>query len=182
MACELQNLLQTHIQRGIISIPVGYSKHAYNATNPNFCLPRHPIEIIEGAKDNIPDEASLSATQRIVEMIQPLKPSDILFVLISGGGSALAPLPKPPLSLGEKSSIIQSLSKAGASIEEINLVRTRLSAWKGGQLLRYTKAKVLTLILSDVIDSPLHLIASGPTVIPPLGTNSSELALAVLQR
>lgn len=137
--------------------------------------------MIEGAKDNIPDEASLSATQKIVEMIESLSESDILFVLITGGGSALAPLPKPPLTLAEKQNVIRALSRAGASIEELNAVRIRLSALKGGQLLSRTKAQVFTLILSDIIASPLHLIASGVTVPPPM-RNGAVDALNVLHK
>lgn len=114
-------------------------------------------------------------------MLESLKESDLLFVLITGGGSALAPLPKAPLTLPEKQMVIRALSRAGASIEELNAVRIRLSALKGGQLLARTKAQIITLILSDVIDSPLHLIASGPTVPPPAGCDA-EHALKILRR
>lgn len=137
--------------------------------------------MIEGAKDNIPDESSLLASQKIVQMIESLTETDILFVLITGGGSALAPLPKSPVTLTEKQDLIRALSRAGASIEEINTVRTRLSALKGGQLLARTRARVISLILSDIIGSPLHLIASGPTV-PPLPTRRIEDAAEILLR
>lgn len=121
------------------------------------------------------------ASQKIVQMIESLTETDILFVLITGGGSALAPLPKSPVTLTEKQDLIRALSRAGASIEEINTVRTRLSALKGGQLLARTRARVISLILSDIIGSPLHLIASGPTV-PPLPTGRIEDAAEILLR
>ncbi|XP_022669757.1 uncharacterized protein LOC111263009 isoform X2 [Varroa jacobsoni] len=176
MAAQLQNILRSHIQRGVISVPIGFTQ-AFRKSR----LPQHPIEVIEGAKDNIPDESSLLASQKIVQMIESLTETDILFVLITGGGSALAPLPKSPVTLTEKQDLIRALSRAGASIEEINTVRTRLSALKGGQLLARTRARVISLILSDIIGSPLHLIASGPTV-PPLPTGRIEDAAEILLR
>ncbi|OQR68947.1 glycerate kinase-like [Tropilaelaps mercedesae] len=179
MAAQLQNLLWPHIQQGIISIPVGFTHLAQLLKKP--WLPKYPIEVLEGAKGNIPDEASLSASQKIIAMIEPLSETDILFVLISGGGSALAPLPKTPLTLPEKQALIHKLSSSGASIEEINTVRTRLSALKGGKLLARTRARVISLILSDIIGSPLHLIASGPTVLP-LTKGDTEEAIEILRK
>lgn len=163
MAAQLQELFRPHIEKGIISIPSGFTELSRKIGKSKW-LPQYPIELFEGAAGNIPDENSLEASARIIKLVRGLSENDILFVLISGGGSALCPMPKPPLTLAEKRLVIQHLSKAGATIQELNKVRIRLSALKGGQLLKHTKAQVISLILSDVIGNPLDLIASGPTV------------------
>jgi glycerate 2-kinase len=91
--------------------------------------------------------------------------NDLVIVLISGGGSALLPLPAPGVSLADKQRITRMLLRSGASIYEINTVRKHLSAVKGGQLLRHVNesCNVVSLILSDVIGDDLGMIASGPT-------------------
>lgn len=89
---------------------------------------------------------------------------DLLIVLISGGGSALLPLPRPPVSLQEKLVLVKELAGRGADILELNCVRKRLSLLKGGGLaLLAHPATVVALVLSDVIGDPLDFIASGPT-------------------
>lgn len=152
----------SHLKKGIVSVPFGIQKTL--AKSPHL-LPTEnsSIEILEGAKDNIPDDASFSATKRIVSLIQTLKEQDLLLVLISGGGSALLPFPAPPITLSEKIEIIKSLSCAGATISELNTVRKALSATKGGHLAKLTKVQIVSLILSDIIGSRLDMIASGPT-------------------
>lgn len=122
------------------------------------------FQIIEGAENNLPDEASQGAAEEILKLVSGLNERDILFILISGGGSALAPLPKPPLTLQDKVEIIGQLSRAGATIQELNTVRIHLSSMKGGQLLLNCGAESIALILSDIVGSPLDLIAGGPTV------------------
>jgi hydroxypyruvate reductase len=90
---------------------------------------------------------------------------DLVFCLISGGGSALLVSPAEGIRLEEKQAVTAELLGCGASIEEINAVRKHLSGMKGGQLARACwPATVVTLILSDVVGDPLDVIASGPTV------------------
>src|SRR6185312_4186611 len=100
----------------------------------------------------------------IETILRQLTARDLLFVLISGGASALLPAPAPPVTLRDKQSITDQLLKRGADIFELNSVRKHLSCLKGGQLaaLAYP-ATVVALILSDVIGDPLDVIGSGLT-------------------
>src|SRR5690606_21458383 len=94
-----------------------------------------------------------------------LEPDDLCIVLISGGGSALLPAPVAGVSLADKQAITRGLSRAGATINELNCVRKQLSRVKGGRLAAAcTAGRQITLIISDVIGDPLDVIASGPTV------------------
>jgi glycerate 2-kinase len=112
-----------------------------------------------------PDEAGQAGAARIVEIVSELTPRDLVLVVISGGGSALTPLPAEGVSLADKQAITEALLRCGATIVEINAVRKHLSALKGGQLARLARpATVVTLVLSDVVGNPLDVIASGPTV------------------
>ncbi|XP_042861309.1 glycerate kinase-like isoform X2 [Penaeus japonicus] len=153
----------SHVKEGVISVPIGIQD---TFAKKLHLLPSEDsvIEIVEGAKNNIPDEAAYAAARKILSLVQRLKKDDLLLVLISGGGSALLPYPTPPLTLNEKSELVKSLSKKGATITELNTVRKALSLTKGGKLASATEAQVVTLILSDIIGSPLDMIASGPTV------------------
>ncbi|CAG9569275.1 unnamed protein product [Danaus chrysippus] len=118
----------------------------------------------EGALNNLPDENALKTAQAIKDLVTNLTDNDFLIVLLSGGGSALLPLPKEPITLEEKTALIKKLANSGADIIELNTVRKRLSDLKGGKLaLKAQPASVLTLILSDVVNDPIDLIASGPT-------------------
>uniref|UniRef100_A0A670ILT2 Glycerate kinase n=2 Tax=Podarcis muralis TaxID=64176 RepID=A0A670ILT2_PODMU len=119
--------------------------------------PRSRIQVMEGAKHNLPDRAALKAANAIRDLAEGLTAGDLLLVLISGGGSALLPAPIPPVTLEEKETITRLLASKGATIHELNTIRKALSLLKGGGL-------VLSLILSDVIGDPLDIIASGPTV------------------
>lgn len=124
------------------------------------------MKIYEGAADNFPDENSHHAAKEIKKLVENLTENDILFVLISGGGSALLPLPIHPITLEEKTSLIKNLSRSGATIQELNTIRIALSQLKGGKLamLGHNAYKIISLIMSDIINDPLDLISSGPTV------------------
>lgn len=143
---------------GIISVPVGAVKQQ------NFKCAN--IKVIEGAAGNLPDKNSLKAAKEIKFLVNQLKSDDILFCLITGGGSALLPLPTYPITLDEKTQLIKSLSKAGATINELNTVRIAISDVKGGKLAELGRNcdKIISLIISDIINDPLELIASGPTM------------------
>ncbi|WP_035053006.1 glycerate kinase type-2 family protein [Andreprevotia chitinilytica] len=137
------------------------------------------IEIVEAAHP-VPDENGLKAAQRMLQLVAGLTADDLVICLISGGGSALLPLPAAGLTLQDKQQINQALLASGATISEMNCVRRHLSAIKGGRLAAACyPAQVVNLIISDVpADAPSD-IASGPTV--PDTTTCAD-ALAVLRR
>jgi len=138
-----------------------------------------PIKLDE-AGHPLPDDAGLAGARRIEALLQGLAPRDLVIVLLSGGGSALLPLPAHGITLGEYRALTDVLVRCGADITEINAVRKHCSRLQGGQLARLAApARVATLILSDVVGSPLDAIASGPTV-PDRSTFGD--ALAVLER
>lgn len=116
----------------------------------------------------VPDERGVAAARRIAALAAEATAEDLVICCISGGASALMPLPAPGITLAEKQEITRRLLAAGANIQEMNAVRKHLSAIKGGQLARLAApAPVLTLILSDVIGDDLSTIGSGPTAPDP---------------
>jgi len=137
------------------------------------------IEIVEAAHP-VPDAAGLAAATRMLELVQKLNETDLVISLISGGGSALLPLPARGLTLADKQQINRSLLESGATIVEMYCVRRHLSAIKGGRLgAACYPARVLNLLMSDVPgDQPID-IASGPTVADP---STREDALAIIAR
>ncbi len=120
--------------------------------------------VIEGGHP-IPDARSLQAGERVLEFVSSLEEDDTLVCLISGGGSALVTAPYVPLE--DLQTLTALLLSSGARIDEINILRRQLDRLKGGGLATATKAKVISLILSDVIGNPLEAIASGPTTPDP---------------
>ncbi len=136
-------------------------------TRYGYAVPCRRIEIAESAHP-VPDAAGLNAAQRMLALVKDLGHDDLVLCLISGGGSALLPLPAPGLTLDDKQAVNRSLLASGATISEVNCVRRHLSAIKGGRLAAACHpAQVLTLLISDVPgDRPLD-IASGPTVADP---------------
>ncbi len=123
------------------------------------------------ANHPIPGERSLQAGQRLMEFLSGLQEEDLLLVLLSGGGSALAAFPPllngKPLPLDDLQALNQALLACGADIRAINILRRHLDPLKGGGWLRVTRASTLTLVLSDVIGNAPEAIASGPTVPDP---------------
>jgi len=127
-----------------------------------------------------PDERGVAGAQRIVELCREAGERDLVVFLLSGGASALTPLPTPPVTLGDKQATTKLLLACGASIDELNAVRKHLSLFKGGQLARVASpARVLSLILSDVVGDKLDVIGSGPTAPD---SSTFDTALGVLDR
>jgi hydroxypyruvate reductase/glycerate 2-kinase len=130
--------------------------------------------------DPLPTPAGITGSEAMLELVRSLGPDDTVIALISGGASALLPLPVAGVTLAEKRETTMLLSKAGATIGELNTVRKHLSRIKGGRLAADSQAgQWVSLILSDVIGNPLDVIASGPTVPDP--TTYAD-ALAVIAR
>ena len=136
------------------------------------------IEIVEAAHP-VPDEAGANAARRILNLVQGLTPDDLVLCLISGGGSALMPLPGAGLTLADKQAVNRALLQCGANIGEMNCVRKHLSGIKGGRLAAAAApARVVTLTISDVPGDDPDVIASGPTVPDPT-TYADALAILV---
>ena len=155
MAKPLNDLLGNRITGGIINVKYGHR------------FPLSGIDVVE-AGHPVPDEAGLRGTKGIIELLADTEEDDLVFCLISGGGSALSPAPVQGVSLGDKQGVTRRLLECGATIHEMNSVRKHLSRIKGGQLAGLAQPSALvSLILSDVIGDDLDTIASGPTVPDP---------------
>ena len=145
--------------------------------------PARPAALPDGAEwqtagHPLPDEGSVAAARRAREIAHTAAATDLLVVLLSGGGSALMTLPADGITLAEKQHTARALMTHGADIYELNTVRKHLSAIKGGQLAATATCPVLTLAISDVVGDDLSVIASGPTVAD---DSTYGLALAVLR-
>ncbi len=124
----------------------------------------------------VPDENSLRGTAAALALTQDLRADDTVLFLLSGGGSAL--FEQPLLPLADLQDITRALLAAGADIVEINTVRKRLSAVKGGRFAAHcAPAQVFSIVLSDIVGDPLDMIASGPAC-PDRSTCAQALAVA----
>lgn len=152
MARALEDRCGSRISKGLIVTKYGHG------------MPLDTIEVREAAHP-VPDEAGEKGAEALLSMLRDVTEEDLIFCLISGGGSALLPLPAPGITLGEKQDTTRELLACGATIHEINAIRKHLSAIKGGQLAKAAwPGTLISLILSDVIGDDLDTIASGPTV------------------
>jgi glycerate 2-kinase len=155
MARTMEDLLTDRISSGVITTKLGHR------------LPLKRTELIE-AGHPIPDRNGLEGAHRIRSLLKNSGPEDLVLVVLSGGGSALLPLPVEGITLEEKQEVTQLLLDCGADIKEINTVRKHISQIKGGWLARWAyPSTVLAFILSDVVGDPLDVIGSGPTVPDP---------------
>ncbi|MHA1672276.1 MAG: glycerate kinase type-2 family protein, partial [Promethearchaeota archaeon] len=148
---------------GAINIPS-------NQETPEFISPpsgQGKIHIHK-ASHPVPDIHGMQGVQEMIQLINDSPPDSLIIALISGGGSALLPLPVNGISLAELQIVNNYLLDSGADIGEINCIRKHLSAFKGGYLARKCgNRKLISLIISDVIGNHLDIIASGPTVPDP---------------
>jgi len=150
MAHALEKLLGRRISGGLINTKY---EHLAKLKRVQLHEAGHPV----------PDDEGIDGARRIAQIALEAGPNDLLIALISGGGSALLPLPADPVTLAEKQAATKLLLACGATIHEINAVRKHISAIKGGQLARLAApATLLALLLSDVIGDPLDTIGSGP--------------------
>lgn len=157
------DVLQEQISSGII-----ITKHDH-AQGPIGNL------LIREAGHPVPDAASYSSTQEAIELVSSLTKDDLVLFLLSGGGSAL--FEKPLISEAEMDDITRQLLACGADIVEMNTLRKRLSAVKGGKFASLcAPARVFSVVLSDIIGDPLDMIASGPAY-PDSSTSAQALAI-----
>ena len=155
MAGAVSEILSKKIENGLVIVKDGYH---------DLGSPIENIEIVE-AGHPIPDNRGAQATKRIIELLNHTRKDDLVICLISGGGSALMVSPVEGISLAELQDLTAELLASGATINEINTLRKHLDQVKGGQIARYAApARLISLILSDVVGDPLDVIASGPTV------------------
>lgn len=136
------------------------------------------IEIIEAAHP-VPDDAGLEASRRLLAAVSGLTENDLVIALICGGGSALLPSPPEGLTLQDEIALNETLLASGAPISAMNVVRKHVSTIKGGRLAAATKARVVSLIVSDIPGDNPAFVASGPTV--PDGSTRKE-ALAIIEQ
>ena len=152
MARAMEDLLGNRITKGLVVVKYGFTDElSYTET----VEADHPL----------PDANGVSGTKKILELIESAGKKDLVFSLISGGGSALLPQPAGNIKLEEKQAMTQKLLKCGASIDEINCIRKHISSTKGGQMARAAfPATTINLMLSDVVGDRMDVIASGPFV------------------
>jgi glycerate 2-kinase len=137
------------------------------------------VHVIEAAHP-VPDENSVRGARAVIDLAERATDRDLVICLVSGGASALLTLPAPGLALADLQALAGALLRCGATIDEINTVRKHCSAIKGGRLARLAApARLIALVLSDVVGDPLDVIASGPTVPDP---TSQADAREVLRR
>jgi len=167
MTTSLVELLADQPPRGLLVV-----KH------PQASIPKGFEQVLGGHP--VPNAGSLLAGEKLKEFLGNITSSDLLICLISGGGSALITSPSPGVALEDLQALTALLLGCGARIDEINTLRRHLDTIKGGGLARLAApARVISLILSDVVGSSLEAIASGPTAPDP---SSLQDALTILEK
>jgi glycerate 2-kinase len=167
MAAAVEGILGERITRGVVVTKYGHLH------------PTRTIRVRE-AGHPVPDAAGLAGAEAILDQVGALGPQDLVLFLISGGGSALSPAPVAGITLEEKQALTKALLACGADIREMNTIRKHISRIKGGQLARAAQpARVMALVLSDIVGDPLDAIASGPTVPDP---TTYQAALGILDQ
>jgi hydroxypyruvate reductase len=151
MAQAVERVLGARIRGGLVNVKDGHLARL-RRIELNEC--GHPV----------PDGRGVRGTERIADIVRGAGKRDLIVCVISGGASALLPMPAAPITLEEKRATTSLLLACGANIHEINAVRKHISQIKGGQLARLAyPAQVLTLLVSDVVGDDLDVIGSGPT-------------------
>jgi hydroxypyruvate reductase len=152
MAKALEEMLGERITEGLVNVKYGH------------VVPLRRVNVVE-AGHPVPDEAGRDGAEAIMELVEKAGKKDLVICLISGGGSALLPLPVDGVTLSDKQDTTKILLACGATIHEINAIRKHISLVKGGGLARAAyPGTLVSLVLSDVVGDDLDVIASGPTV------------------
>ncbi|MEX2684849.1 MAG: glycerate kinase [Candidatus Sigynarchaeota archaeon] len=159
MAWALEDIFGDRIKAGFINVPAGQLRQ-----DPPRLKRIKPM----GASHPLPDQAGVDGVKKMIELSREARSKDLVFCLISGGGSALMPQPADDITLEDKRVLNKLLIESGATIHEINVVRKHASMVKGGWLARHFQpARVVGLLLSDVVGDDISTIASGPTAPDP---------------
>jgi glycerate 2-kinase len=152
MAQAIENIFGDRVTHGLITTKYGH------------VLPLEKTEIIE-AGHPIPDQNGIEGSKKIRNLLKGSGDEDLVIFVLSGGGSALLPLPADGITLEEKQKVTQLLLDCGADIREINTIRKHISQIKGGWLARWAyPSPVIGFILSDVVGDSFDVIGSGPTL------------------
>ncbi len=152
MARGIEDLFGKRIRKGLINVKYGFTGKL------EF------TEIVE-AGHPVPDQNGVLGTGKILDILNGASEKDLIFALISGGGSALMIQPAGEITLADKQAVTRNLLACGADIKEINTVRKHISSSKGGQMANVAfPATVINLMLSDVVGDHMDVIASGPFV------------------
>lgn len=155
MAQGLYDVLGDLISPGIVVTKYGHCRSTE--------IPPPGLMVLQ-AGHPVPDENSVRAAHAVIGFAERSGRDAVVICLVSGGGSSLLALPARGIELGEKRRVVELLLKAGADIDELNCVRKHISCIKGGRLAEiFYPTPIVTLIISDVIDDSLDVIASGPT-------------------
>ncbi|NLB74462.1 MAG: glycerate kinase [Firmicutes bacterium] len=167
MAVAIEEILGDLISEGLINVKYGHGE------------PLRKITVWE-AGHPVPDQSGIDGARRLLTLVKDATERDLVICLISGGGSSLLPQPTSGIDLISKQETTRALLESGATIHQVNAVRKHISDIKGGRLAQAaTPARVVSLLLSDVIGDDLDVIASGPTVPD---TTTFATALDVLAR
>jgi glycerate 2-kinase len=152
MARAMEELLGPRLNRGIITVKYGFGEGLA------------VTEVVE-ANHPLPDRKGVEGTAKILALLQNAGEKDLVFSLISGGGSALLVQPNGGITLEDMQALTRTLLECGASIDEINTLRKHISSVKGGQMARAAMPAItINLMLSDVVGDSMDVIASGPFV------------------
>lgn len=147
MAKAIENIAYDIVEKGIIVC--------------NYEEKLKKIKVIKGGHP-VPDKGSLKGAETLIKELSSLKEDDFFIYLLSGGSSALIEKPIPPITLEDLKKLTKILLSYSVPIEEINVIRKHISLIKGGRLGRFTKAKGIVLVISDVIGDDLFTIGSAP--------------------
>ncbi|MDZ7266286.1 MAG: glycerate kinase [candidate division KSB1 bacterium] len=167
MAAAVESRLADRIADGLIVTKDGHGR------------PLQKCQVVE-AGHPVPDSRGEQAARKLLQLAETAQINDLVICLISGGGSALLPLPAGEITLADEQQVTALLLSHGVTIHETNTVRKHISRLKGGQLAAAVyPATLVTLVVSDVIGDPLDIIASGPTVPDPSKFSDAERVLVL---
>jgi len=167
MAEAMESILEDRISDGIVLVPREEARRLKHI-------------VLWGSDHPIPSKRGVEGARRIVDTVSKLSEHDLVIVLLSGGASALMPLPYSNIDIDDLRELTEQLLKCGADIREVNAVRKHISMIKGGWLARHAfPARVISLIISDVVGDPIDVIGSGPTAPD---TSTFEDAVYVLKK